>query len=201
MIISSRSRVSNLLFSNSCINWPNATLATPGLLATTRNASLCVRRAGIPIASPSSRARSSDTIGTREVIVALLFVSRLCDALSLARLGRKWRELKLVRPARPVLGVQIVERLGDLDRIDYVIAAVLVFLPHRRQHFLGDQKRPAAGDVLRGIKHLHRDVLEQFFVGRKIAAFEVTGGVDQNVGIAGLAAGRGERRRDRVLRD
>ena len=74
MIISSRSRVSNLLFSNNCINWLYATRAVPGLLANTRNASLCVRRAGIPIASPSSRARSSDTIGTREVIVALLFV-------------------------------------------------------------------------------------------------------------------------------
>src|SRR4029077_3872544 len=48
------------------------TLATPGLLAITRNASLCVRRAGIPIASPSSRARSSDTIGIRAVIIALL---------------------------------------------------------------------------------------------------------------------------------
>src|SRR5580700_747993 len=75
MIINSRSRVSNLLFSNSCINWLNATLATPGLLATTRNASLWVRRAGIPIASPSSRARSGDTIGTRKVIVCLLAVS------------------------------------------------------------------------------------------------------------------------------
>src|SRR5271165_7425104 len=71
MIISSRNRVSSLLFSNSCINWLYATLATPGLLAITRNASLCVRRAGMPIASPSSRACSSDTIGTREVIVAL----------------------------------------------------------------------------------------------------------------------------------
>src|SRR5439155_10054435 len=68
MIISSRSRVSNLLFSSSCINWVYATRATPGLLATVRNASLWVRRAGIPIASPSSRARSSDTIGTRAVI-------------------------------------------------------------------------------------------------------------------------------------
>ena len=38
---------------------------TPGLLASTRNASLCVRRAGKPIASPSSRARSSDTIASR----------------------------------------------------------------------------------------------------------------------------------------
>src|ERR1700760_2159708 len=71
MIISSRRRVSNVLFSSSCRNWPNATRATPGLLATTRNASLWVRRAGNPIASPSSRARSSDTIGTRAVIVLL----------------------------------------------------------------------------------------------------------------------------------
>src|SRR5437763_1044372 len=69
MIINSRSLVSNLLFSSSCINWPKATLATPGLLATTRKASLWVRRAGIPIASPSSRARSGDTIGTRKLIV------------------------------------------------------------------------------------------------------------------------------------
>src|SRR6266568_2091690 len=74
MIISSRSLVSNLLFSRSCINWPNATRATPGLLATVRKASLCVRRAGIPIASPSSRARSSDTIGTRAVIALLPLV-------------------------------------------------------------------------------------------------------------------------------
>jgi hypothetical protein len=41
------SRVSNLLFCNSYINWLYATLATPGLLAITRNASLCVRRARI----------------------------------------------------------------------------------------------------------------------------------------------------------
>src|SRR5438046_2842799 len=78
MIISSRSRVSNLLFSNSCINWLNATLATPGLLATVRKASLCVRRAGIPIASPSSRARSSDIIGTRAVIILLPLRRREC---------------------------------------------------------------------------------------------------------------------------
>src|SRR5947208_9975611 len=71
MIINSRSRVSNLLFSSSCINWLYATLATPGLLASVRNASLCVRRAGMPIASPSSRARSSDTIGTRAAIASL----------------------------------------------------------------------------------------------------------------------------------
>src|ERR1700734_1546802 len=69
MIISSRRRVSNLLLSSSCINWPKATRATPGLLATTRNASLWVLRAGIPMASPSSGARSNDTIATRNVIV------------------------------------------------------------------------------------------------------------------------------------
>src|SRR5271166_2186546 len=49
-----------------------------------------------------------------------------CDTLSVARLARKWRELKLVRPARPVLGVQVIERLGDLYRIDLEIGAVLV---------------------------------------------------------------------------
>src|SRR5271170_5044140 len=76
MIINSRSRVSNLLFSNSWINWLYATLATPGLLASVRNASLSVRRAGIPIASPSSRARSSGTIGTRDVIIALSLALR-----------------------------------------------------------------------------------------------------------------------------
>src|SRR6266436_3241517 len=48
------------------------------------------------------------------------------DALSVARLARKWRELQLVRPARPVLGVQVVERLGDLYRVDHVITPVLV---------------------------------------------------------------------------
>src|SRR5205814_961441 len=69
MIISSRSRVSNLLFSSSCINWLNATLATPGLLATVRNASLCVRRAGIPIASPSSAARSHERAGFDRVLI------------------------------------------------------------------------------------------------------------------------------------
>jgi hypothetical protein len=51
-------------------------------LASTRNASLCVRRAGKPIASPSSRAPSSDTIGTRDVIIILpLIVSRSSFAL------------------------------------------------------------------------------------------------------------------------
>ena len=55
--------------------------------------------------------------------------------------------------------------------------------------------------MLRGIEHLHRDVFEQFFLGRKIAAFQVARVVDQNVRIAGFAADRGERRRDGVLRD
>src|SRR5438132_2231637 len=144
MIINSRSRVSNLLFSNSCINWPNATRARPGLLATTRNASLCVRRTGIPIASPSSRARSSDTIGTREIIVALSLPPYRwnCDALSVARLGRKWRELKLVRPARPILRVQVVERLGDLDRIGHVVAPVLI-----------PRQCPGAGRVYGAVDH------------------------------------------------
>src|SRR5205085_557112 len=87
MIINSRSRVSNLLFSNSCINWPKATRATPGLLATTRKASLWVRRAGIPIASPSSRARSGDTIGTRKLIVYPPSFPRLCYRAS--RPGRR----------------------------------------------------------------------------------------------------------------
>src|SRR5258708_5558194 len=106
MIISSRNRVSNLLFSSSCINWLNATLATPGLLATVRNASLCVRRAGKPIASPSSRARSSDTIGTRDVIVILpLIVSRssfaLLRAASLAGVADPLRYRSDARAARP----------------------------------------------------------------------------------------------------
>ena len=70
----------------------------------------------------------------------------------------------------------------------------LAFLAHRRQHFLGDEKRSAAGDVLRRVEHLHRDVFEQFLVRRQIAAFQVAGVVDQHVRVAGLAADRGERR-------
>ena len=45
---------------------------------------------------------------------------------SIARLGRKWRQLQFMCPARPILGVQVIERLGDLDRIDHVVAPVLV---------------------------------------------------------------------------
>ena len=56
-------------------------------------------------------------------------------------------------------------------------------------------------EELRGIEHLHRDVFEQFFLGRKFTAFEVTRVVDQNVGIANFAADRGERGGDRLLRD
>ena len=55
--------------------------------------------------------------------------------------------------------------------------------------------------MLRGIEHLHRDVLKQFFLWRKLAAFHVTRVVDQDVWIPGFAADRGERRRDRFLRD
>jgi hypothetical protein len=77
----------------------------------------------------------------------------------------------------------------------------LAFLPHRRQHFLGDEEWSAAGDVQRGIQDLDRDVFEQFLLGRKITTFEVPRIINQNVRIAGFAADRGERRRDRVLRD
>ena len=75
------------------------------------------------------------------------------------------------------------------------------FLPHGRQHFLRDQKRPPAGDMLRRIEHLHRDVFQQFLVRRKIASFQVARVVDQHLGIASFAADGGERRRDRILRD
>ena len=44
---------------------------------------------------------------------------------SKARLGRKWGELKLVGPARAILGVQIVKRLGNLYRIHYDIGSLL----------------------------------------------------------------------------
>ncbi len=53
--------------------------------------------------------------------------------------------------------------------------------------------------MLRGIEHLDRDVFEQFLLGRQIAAFEVTGVVDQDMRIAGVAANRREGRSDRVL--
>src|SRR5437588_304370 len=45
---------------------------------------------------------------------------------SIARLGRERRQLKLVRPARFILGVQVPVGLGNLDRIDDQVAAVLV---------------------------------------------------------------------------
>ena len=61
-------------------------------------------------------------------------------------------------------------------------------LAHRRQHLLGDEERAAAGDVLRGVEHLHRDVLEQFLLRRQVAAFEVAGVVDQDIRIAGFVA-------------
>src|ERR1700733_8805166 len=45
---------------------------------------------------------------------------------SIARLGGKRRELNFVGPARAVLGVQVIEGLGDLDRVDDGMGAVLV---------------------------------------------------------------------------
>jgi hypothetical protein len=58
-------------------------------------------------------------------LLVQLTIGAPCVALSVARFGWKWRKLKLVCPARPVLGVQIIERLGDLDRIDHEIGLVL----------------------------------------------------------------------------
>src|SRR5215469_11632914 len=57
--------------------------------------------------------------------------SELCAAASpgpvasITRLAGKWRELQLVGPARAVLGVQIPERVGDLDRVDHKVGPVL----------------------------------------------------------------------------
>ena len=42
---------------------------------------------------------------------------------------------------------------------------------------------------------------EQFLVGRKVAAFEIAGVVDQHLGIAGLASDRRKGAPDRILRD
>jgi hypothetical protein len=52
-------------------------------------------------------------------------LSRRSPALSETRLGRKRRELKLVCPARPVLGMQVIERFGDLRRIHHDIRSLL----------------------------------------------------------------------------
>src|SRR5271169_7103756 len=53
-------------------------------------------------------------------------VQGISARLSKARLCRKWRELQFVCPARAILRVKIPVRLGDLDRVDDQIAAVLV---------------------------------------------------------------------------
>src|SRR5271166_2071235 len=145
MIISSRSRVSNLLFSKSCISWLNATLATPGLLATTRNASLCVRRAGMPIASPSSRARSSDTIGTREVIAFLSSIEQrgqaLLDAVGDVKRQRLDRSCR-VHPSRGDEDAAI-----DDEQVLHVMAAA-PFIHHGSgrvgAHARGPHQMPAA---------------------------------------------------------
>ena len=49
--------------------------------------------------------------------------------------------------------------IGDEER-------AMAALSHGRQHLLGDQERSTAGDVLRGVEHLHRDVFKQFFLWR-----------------------------------
>src|ERR1700730_4768136 len=81
----------------------------------------------LPASGSAPAARFDATAGQRNASVSMSTATRHCNStLSVARLGRKRSELKLVRPARPVLGVQVIERLGDLDRIDDQIAAVLV---------------------------------------------------------------------------
>ena len=44
---------------------------------------------------------------------------------SVARLRHKRRKLQLMRPAGPVLSVQVVERLRDFDRVDREIGVLL----------------------------------------------------------------------------
>src|ERR1700731_1334285 len=145
MIINSRSRVSNLLFSNSCINWLNATLATPGLLAMVRNASLCVRRADMPIASPRSRARSSDTIGTRAVILAL----PLCPLLRLQR-HHAHPEHGLVANVDIVLAretqLAVIADAEHRQTGGYCLHRIAIFHIHR-QVVLRDQQASAWVDV------------------------------------------------------
>ena len=53
------------------------------------------------------------------------FAGVAMTVVSVARFGREWGELEFVGPARPVLGVQVPERLGDLHRIDHEIGSVL----------------------------------------------------------------------------
>src|SRR5215469_5555905 len=52
--------------------------------------------------------------------------------ISIARLGREWCQLKLVGPARAILCVQVVERLGDFYRIDHDIGSLLRDRERRR---------------------------------------------------------------------
>jgi hypothetical protein len=94
-------------------------------------------------------------------------------------------------PGHSLLAAQRAGIVGEEER-------ALRFLAQGRLHFLGDEKRPSAGDLQRCVRGLHRHVLEQLFVGRKIATFEVARVVDQLVRIAGSAADRGEWRLDRV---
>ena len=85
-------------------------------------------------------------------------------------------------PGQALAAAQGARVVGDQERARAALA-------HRRQHLLGDQERPAAGDVLRGVEHLDRDVLQQLLLGRQVAPLQVAGVVDQHLRVAGLARG------------
>ena len=93
----------------------------------------------------------------------------------------------------PLLAAQRARIVGEKER-------ALSLFAHRRQHFLGNEEGPPAGDVLCDVEHLDRDVFEQLHIRRQVAAFEIARIVDQHVRIAGFAADRDEGRCDRILR-
>jgi hypothetical protein len=71
-------------------------------------------------------------------------------------------------------------------------------LAHGRQHFLGDQEGSTARDVLRRLEDLDRDVFQQLLVRRQVTPLQVAGVVDEDIGVTGVRADRGERARDRL---
>jgi hypothetical protein len=75
------------------------------------------------LGSKMSRPRSSFV---RAVLQEIAKVAATADVTPLhARLGRKWRQLELVRPAGFVLGVEVIERLRDLHGIHHRVRLLL----------------------------------------------------------------------------
>src|SRR5215831_536669 len=135
---------------------------------TIRAPSLTNRRAS---AAPCPRAPPliSMTLPFRR---SILPSARSSGARSVPRRRRKRRELQLVRPARPVLGVEVIERLGDLYRVDQQIGPVLQPRqgPGSRRvdgavdHHVGDVDavlRVLLGQHLRQGAHHHPGVVER----------------------------------------